>query len=929
VADIVWFTDAESTDNSVTGGKGANLGVLAQAGFEVPPGFAITTSAYTTFLVESGLDRQIAAALDGLDYGDLETVEDVTSGIRALIEGAQVPGALGAAIAAAHGELGAEYVAVRSSGAAEDLADASFAGLHDTYLDVQGADDTVDAVKRCWASLWTARATTYRNRNGFDHFESPIAVVVQKMISSEASGVMFTANPLNAYTDEFVINSSWGLGEAIVQGITTPDEYIVKRDTSTYPDSRRWIPRGHLRISMKTLGGKAKQIVRDPVSGKGVVVLDTPDSDRSRFTLTDAQACELAAIGQRVQEHYDGFPQDIEWALADGRFYLLQARPITGVEFNWDCEVNASVPAGERDDWIWSRRWADEAWTGAVTPLMYSWRCYCWHEGMKQACARMGLPELMPEHFRMWRFHRGRVFFNAQVERLLLEKTVPPPFRPAMAATLPPTWRQEVIDAPFSYLKYLKMWAHLHMVAPEAGYNWTKHTQAYIYANQEAYNGLPRAELPGLTDLQLREYLQHMFRIEHEWYGRPWIGLLYIYRDAVSLLGQMVAHWYKGEDPHIFHELLTGTVERSITAIENDALWKLQHRIRESPALREAFDAYPNDEFLAQCELSEDGKAWLAEYATFVKKHGHRGAADREFYYPRRVDDFSIDYRALKSLLTGDEIAEPEVTEREVNKRRDIALQHVVEDIRMRPFGQVKAELFKHVFEYVHKILVVRDNEREFVERPCVAIKHAFAEINRRAVERGIFDNDRDYYFLTMQELYAAVDRGHTTALDKAKIAARAKDFFAADDKSVTPPVYLQRGLPVHIADANTAQDGVLRGMPTSRGQITGTARVIKTLDDIGRVNQGEILVTFSTDPGWTPIFLNIKGVVVETGGMLAHSALLAREYGFPAAQIEGAMANIPDGATITLDGDTGTVTLIDEPELETTRPAAELVEVS
>src|SRR5581483_5168886 len=153
VADIVWFTDAESTDNSVTGGKGANLGVLAQAGFEVPPGFAITTSAYTTFLVESGLDRQIAAALDGLDYGDLATVEDVTSGIRALIAGAQVPGALGAAIAAAHGELGAEYVAVRSSGAAEDLADASFAGLHDTYLDVQGADDTVDAVKRCWASL--------------------------------------------------------------------------------------------------------------------------------------------------------------------------------------------------------------------------------------------------------------------------------------------------------------------------------------------------------------------------------------------------------------------------------------------------------------------------------------------------------------------------------------------------------------------------------------------------------------------------------------------------------------------------------------------------------------------------------------------------------------------------------------------------------
>lgn len=925
MVDIVWFADEGASDKSLTGGKGANLGLLTQAGFDVPPGFTVTTSAYVTFLADTGLDQKIAAVLDGLDYGVATDVDAATSEIRALIEDSDVPASLGTAITAAHGQLGAEYVAVRSSGAAEDLADASFAGLHDTYLDVQGAEDTVDAVKRCWASLWTTRATTYRNRNGFNHFESPIAVVIQKMISSEVSGVMFTANPLNAYTDEFVINSSWGLGEAVVQGITTPDEYIVKRDYSTYPDSRPWVPSGRLRISLKTLGGKSKQIVRDPEAGKGVVVLETPDSDRNRFTLSDAQACELAAIGQRVQEYYGGFPQDTEWGLAaDGKFYLLQSRPITGVNFNWDCEVNASVPSGEQDDWIWSRRWADEAWTGAVTPLMYSWRAYCWHQGMKEACTRMGLPELMPEHFRMWRFHQGRVFFNAQVERLLLEKTVPPPFRPAMAASLPPAWQQEVIEGPFSYAKYLKMWAHLHMVAPKAGYNWPKHTQAYIYANQDAYNGLPREELPGLTDQQLREYLQHIFRIEHEWYGRPWIGLLYIYRDAVSLLGLMVQNWYKGEDKHIFHELLTGTVTRSITAIENDSLWKLQHMIRESPVLRAAFDEHPNEAFLAECERSEDGKAWLAEYATFLAKHGHRGAADREFFYPRRVDDFSVDYRALKSLLSGDEIVEPEVAEHAVNSRREVALEHVVEDIRKRPFGSLKAEVFKHLFQYVHEMLVVRDNEREFVERPCVAIKHAFAEINRRAVERGIFDNDQDYYFLTMPELYAAIDRGYTTELDKAKIAARAKDFFAADDKSVTPPVFLQRGLPVHIAEISGAQDGVLRGMPTSRGQITGTARVIKTLSDIGRVNQGEILVTYSTDPGWTPIFLNIKGVVVETGGMLAHSALLAREYGFPAAQIEGAMAHIPDGATIHLDGDTGTVTLIDEPDLAA--PAPELV---
>ncbi|GLP82992.1 PEP/pyruvate-binding domain-containing protein [Mycobacterium antarcticum] len=282
---VVGLQDPRACEHELVGGKGANLGQLVRAGFRVPSGFVVTTGAYSSFLTVSGLEAEMRGLLAEIDYASVESLEATTERIRQLISGVQVPAALDAEMGKAYEEAGADrYVAVRSSGTAEDLEGTSFAGLHDTYLDVRGVEALLDAVKRCWASLWTARATGYRQHHGFDHFDARLAVVVQNMVESEVSGVMFTGNPRTAATDETVINASWGLGEAVVQGIVTPDEYTVKSGPLKI-DGKLVVGSRH--VLERAIGNKEKQYIRNPETGQGTVIEEVPPAHRAECALSD------------------------------------------------------------------------------------------------------------------------------------------------------------------------------------------------------------------------------------------------------------------------------------------------------------------------------------------------------------------------------------------------------------------------------------------------------------------------------------------------------------------------------------------------------------------------------------------------------------------------------------------------------------------
>ena len=887
---ILQFDDALATDLEIVGGKGASLARLAQAGFPVPPGFTITTAAYARFIADNALGTQIALIVEGLKYDDLEDLERRTQQLRTLVESATVAPELRAIIERHYRALGDDVrVAVRSSATAEDLPDASFAGQHDTYLDVKSLDGIEDALKRCWASLWTARATSYRHTQRIDHLEVGVAVVIQQMVDADVAGVLFTANPITTATDEAVIDASWGLGEAIVASLVTPDFYIVKLST--------------LRVKAKTLGSKALKTVRNPTTGVGTVEIEVPQSDQERFCLTDSQAADLAELGRRVMEFYGGFPQDLEFAIADGNIHLLQSRPITGVEFTWDEDLDYWHVLPEDEDVTLSRSMSDEVWHGAITPLFYTTRGRMLHEAH---AATHKMWELESQNYRYYKAWKAGAYYNTKVEISDVTYMCPPPMRHMVLQHIATPDRQSVLEAPFSYLALARRIYRNGRLFPQYGmYGWIEMLKKYVYQRVEEARGLADQGLRKLSDADLIRYTIDRVGFEHQYIIDVWNGFFFNMRLMMLTLAYMVQQWYDGDNDMAAMDLITGTERRSATVIENGALWELSKVIRRSNVLLKDFSENQDGEFLRALEKHEEGRAWLKKYQAFLDKSGHRGHADRDFYFKRRIEDPALDYRAFQSFLTVDESHDPEHLEAQSNRRREAAHADVLQNIRRKPFGFAKAWAFGHIYRYVQTMLWLRDDHRDYVDIATFTYKRCFLEINRRLMARGEFATDRDFWFLTDRDVYQLLEGAALTPLMKAKITARMQAFDLADRRDASPPMYMKNNLPVSF-DEDTG-DG-LRGVGISKGVVTGPARIVKELKHIGRVQHGDIMVVFATDPGWTPVFLVISGLVIETGGLLSHGASISREYGIPAVQLPGAMQRIPDGAVITINGTSGAI---------------------
>ena len=898
---VIEFGAAGSEDAALVGGKGASLGRLTAAELAVPPGFSVTTDAYREHLTANGLSGVIEDFLTGLDYTDPADLEARTAKLRAQIIDAPMPPAMRAAVVDAYGSLGVDTsVAVRSSGTAEDLAEASFAGLHDSFLDVRGADDLVDAIRRCWASMWTARATAYRGDKGFDQRAVAIAVVVQRMVPSEVSGVLFTGNPSNAATDEMVINASWGLGEAIVSGQATPDEFVLRaRD---------------LHIVQRRLGDKAIRIDNDPDARSGTTTTEVPLVDQQRYCLTDAQVAELGALGRRVTDHCDGFPQDIEFAFAGGELYLLQSRPITGVLFSWDADLEDESwqPYAEEEGTLWSRALTDEMWTGACTPLYYSIRGRLWCYTDWTAAEMWGLPGHAGH--KDWKYYKGVPYANAAWWDTLVQ-VYPPSLRAMFVRNLDPRRAADLIAAPHHRMTMAKVMSRAFVLDR----NFNDPSRIFKSLDEFLYGefttkaaGRTDEEISRLSDRELIRYADDLVELEARYPIKAWSICWLYYPMALHLLGHMIQHWYRGNDATVMMTLVSGTPRRTATVIETTELWELSRGLRRSPDARAAFERSDAISFESALAESAAGQAWLVAYREFRDRYGHRGHADRDIYHARRSEDPALDYNALAALLPIDDDHAPDIAESRTNARREAAYLDVTDSLRRGPLGSIKVEAFKVVFEWIGKFNIFRDDERSFADISTMSLKRAYQEIGRRLTRRGLAESDRDFYFLGRDELYDVLLGRANMKLARAKIAARMKNFDAVDAKEVVRPEHLLGNNPAHFGEDEDTGTGTWRGTPTSGGSVTGTARVVRRLSEIGSIKSGEILVTNSTDPGWTPVFLIIKGVVVETGGLLSHASCLAREYGFPAVQLPGAISKIPDGAIITIDGDTGVVTLAD-----------------
>ena len=347
---VAWLEDVRSTDVDGVGGKAASLGELTAAGLPVPSGFVVTAGTYREFIEDAGIDEELFSAVN-VDHEDTEALRDAHEHAHELIMETPIPDDVREGILAAYRSLGdgERFVAVRSSATAEDLPDASFAGQQETFLNVQ-ADDLIERVKECWASLFSQRAIYYRNRQGFPHDEVDIAVVVQEMVPAEKSGVLFTSHPSTG-DPRIIIEAAWGLGEAVVSGSVSPDNYVVDKESGE--------------AETITVADKKVMMLKDEETGE-TVEQPVPDEKRSKRVLSDDEIAELARLGRQVEDHYDA-PQDVEWAVYDGEIYMLQSRPITTIgDDGIDVDVDAGEPEAAANGGTAVESEADAAESGEV-----------------------------------------------------------------------------------------------------------------------------------------------------------------------------------------------------------------------------------------------------------------------------------------------------------------------------------------------------------------------------------------------------------------------------------------------------------------------------------------------------------------------------------------------------------------------------------
>ncbi len=893
------LNDVGADSIALVGGKGANLGELLATGIPVPTAFCVTTAAYRRHLTENDLLERVAALLDA---GQAQE-------IRELITSAPMPADVESEISDAYQSLigSATSVSVRSSATAEDLPGTSFAGQQDTYLHIRGTAQVLDAVRRCWASLWTDRAIAYREAQGFDHGSVHLAVVVQEMFASQVSGVLFTANPVTSNPYEFFLNASWGLGEAIVSGHVNPDQLIVDKKSMAIVD--------------RVLGDKLVMTVPDQ-SGQGSTTAPVPVEQQSIQSLPDELVRELCAIGTLIEDHY-GFPQDVEWGWAGGRFAILQAREITGANLDFGHELEtwkspAALASMYDERWTWSRAYSDEAQTGPSTPSFYTYLQLGMTTLKSRALAKTWTTDFLgygPDQFLdvpYFRWYGARAYYNLAFERERIRRFIPPFARDESTLwPFPVDERQQIHDMPFQWDEFMSLL-------------WRLHTEQYdvslVGTTAVMYEGLER-----WTDAEdefwARFDLDHA-SVEEIFAGQAQSRIGSRFGENVILpftiyllmlpqsLRALCASWLD-DDGTIANRLVAGLQTK--TSEENIALWRLGQQFRASTRLSDLVRGASGEDILAELDADEEGRRVHGEFDDFLAKHGHRGGAERDAYHPRWRHRPALVFQAIRPLLDVDAADSPEVHETRLREQMLRTKAECIERIADQPLGELKAPFFTWFVNLVQDYVYYRDFERFFNDKTMSRSRDLYEAIARRFISSGVLTDSDDIYFLGRQEMLAA-DQGELTARQIA-IRVRSRRRVYEKYSHQEPPKYL-RGWRT-FDDIQVNEEGALQGIGASTGVVTGRARVCRDLSQISTIERGDILVTVATDPAWTTVFSLISGVVVETGGVVAHAVMISREYGLPCvANLSRACEMIPDGAQITVDGNSGRV-LIHEQSAE------------
>jgi pyruvate,water dikinase len=793
---------------------------------------------------------------------------------------------------------GAPAVAVRSSATAEDLPGASFAGQQETYLNVRGPEALLDAVRRCWASLWTARAMTYRARRGIAPKAVSLAVVVQEMVEAEASGVMFTANPANGRRSEVAIGAAWGLGESVVGGTVDTDDLVVDK-----------VQR---RLLSRRVADKAVSTVY--LEDGGTAELPLAEGKRREAVLDDAAAVELAGLGARIEDHF-GAPQDIEWARAGGRFQVVQSRPITALP-----DPEADPPT----DWTVSH------------PRSYYFRA--------------SIVEQLPDPLSPLFEDLVRPSVSASLGRL---------FELVFGrGTLRADDLAFVTVNGYAYYRYSRSglrrvaWrgpAAIRMLrggnAARAGVKgWLEHSHPLYQRTVAAWAVRPLSELGSQELLDgVRELLDA---------GTTYYTAVQSIIPIAAGSELMFTRFYdrlarRDGDPPAPAYLLGYD---SIPILAEKSLYELAARARDHDDLAAALRDTPSARLARNPGTAPGGvgdaawEQWWTRFQEHLDRFGHT-VYNLDFVNAVPADDCAPLLDAVKFYLRG-EGSDPYERQRLSVGRRERATAAV-----QARLDRARRLVFDRLLRWAQRTAPVREDALADIGLAWPLMRRMLRELGGRLVASGTLREPDEVFWLTgteLRELAAGLDGAAARSLGGAAAwpdaAAAWPDAAAPPDatraawpaatglrgaveerrmvwrgrRRVTPPQLLPEGggkfWERWMAAGSEAQTGdVITGTGASAGQVTGTARVLSGPADFGRMRSGDVLVAGITTPAWTTLFAMASGVVTDVGGPLSHSSIVAREYGIPAVLgTSVATRRIRDGQRIRVDGDAGTVTLLD-----------------
>lgn len=893
--------NSDRADLALAGGKGANLSFLKRSGFNVPGGFIVTTQAYRAFISENKLEDQILALLPAAENCSPQDLESASAQIKALFSESKLPGRLADQIFQAYAALQENPVAVRSSATAEDLPDLSFAGQQDTYLNILGVDPLLEAVKSCWASLWAARAIGYRTRNQVPHQEISIAVVVQQMVESQVSGVLFTANPLTGLRTETVIDAAFGLGEALVSGQVEPDHYVVSA--------------GEMQISSKTLGAKALSIHGLP---EGATRTEQQDR-RELQALADDAILDLARLGRSVEACY-GKPQDIEWAWAGGQLYLLQSRPITSL-----FPVPEGIPPDQLK--VMFSFGAVQGMFDPITPVgLSALRNFIVMAGslLRKSITQETQSVFLTAGERIW-VNITPITQNRIGRRIL----------PYVFTMVEPSTRQAILKVlddprlqPGKQAVSLGAVGQLVMLAGPIAVNLFLNLVSPRRRREKIISNGERIlqELREDIDAFQGDRRQRLAQIAGMLPGLTRTDLAGMFIQFISVVASGVASWNflnilttrsskevsQGFQMNSLALQVTRGMPYNPTTEMDLALWAMAKELRHDPALCDLL-RNTSPVALSSCYLSRSLPPQLMGLVErFLDRYGARGLAEIDLGRERWREDPTHVFEMLSSFIQiEDENHAPDVVFARGAQEAQKAVDQIAALVRTTRFGWLKSHLVRFFAGRARQLMGARESPKFFIVRMLAVVRHKLLEVGQEFVDAGELRQAGDLLYLSFAELGAFAREEDFNWQEL--ITSRRESYRRELHRKQIPRLLLSDGRAFYEGiSTERPQSGSLSGSPVSPGSIQGRARVVFDPRE-AHLLPGEIMVCKGTDPSWTPLFLTARGLIMETGGMMTHGAVVAREYGIPAVVgVDRATSLIQTGQMVLLDGSSGQIVLVE-----------------